>query len=139
MLIINQDLLAIKEGVIVHQVNNRHVMGAGVAKAIKERYPQHFIDYRNNPLVMGTCVSTRIRALTIVGIVAQDGYGRDRRYTDYDAFKQCLQRLAKAHKRRPDIKVYMPYKIGCGNAGGDWEVISKLIDLYAPFIIICKQ
>lgn len=134
MNIIHRNILEICEGVIVHQVNNKRVMGAGLAKQIRNKYPQHYNDYLKHPLRLGSCVSTTLRNLTIVGIVAQDGYGRDRRYTDYAAFEECLKLLAKAHQ----APIYIPYNIGCGLAGGDWSIISQLIEQYLPTATICK-
>ena len=45
MKIITGNLLLIKKGVIVHQVNNCGLMNAGVAKQIRNAYPHHYADY----------------------------------------------------------------------------------------------
>ena len=41
------DLLSSKERIIVHQVNCRGVMGAGIAKQIKEKWPDVYTSYRD--------------------------------------------------------------------------------------------
>lgn len=30
--------------------------------------------------------------------------------------------------REKKEKVAFPYKIGCGNAGGDWDIVKKLLE-----------
>ena len=141
MNIINGDLLQFTEGVIIHQVNNRRVMGAGVAKSIATKYPMHKQDYLNSKLDLGSIVITKLsNKFAILGLVAQNGYGRDSShcYTDYEALKDCLMRIAYWHKLNPTVKYYVPYGIGCGLANGNWNTVSGLIDTYAPFIIAVK-
>ena len=44
----------------------------------------------------------------------------------YDAVRECLGRVrAFAQERKATIQ--MP-RIGCGLAGGDWEVVSKIVE-----------
>lgn len=130
------NLLDKKRGIIIHQVNNRHVMGGGIALQIRDAYPQHYVDYMESSLVMGSVLITRIRDdLFIVGIVAQDGFGRGRRYTNYEAFEKCLSKLGEY---TGDLPMYLPYNIGCGLGGGDWGVIEGIIERYLPKAIIVR-
>ncbi len=51
-----------------------------------------------------------------------------------DSTQNRLEWFAKAlYSFRPQDaqKVYLPYKIGCGLAGGDWSAYSALIDKWA--------
>jgi hypothetical protein len=140
MEIIEGNILDITNGVIVHQVNNRHVMGAGLALQIKRKYPKHYDDYNASLLGMGDCVHTKINErLIIVGMVAQNGYGRAQQYTSYRSFVECLKWLIGTHKIYPNIPMYMPYGIGCGLAGGSWAIIESLIEEYTPFITLIKR
>jgi O-acetyl-ADP-ribose deacetylase (regulator of RNase III) len=128
--VVDGNILSYKKGVIVHQVNNRHVMGAGLALQIRQYYPRHYSDYMKSQLNLGDLVVTDIDSdLTIVGCVAQDGYGRDRRYTDYDSLRQCLSKIASQYS---DKQVYIPYGIGCGLAGGDWNTVENIIKECIP-------
>ena len=112
-----------QQGVILHQVNCKRVMGAGIAKQIRSLYPQHYIDYLNTPQQLGNIVITRISpSLTIIGLFAQDGYGRHKQYTDYNALEQCLIKVAQLNEQH----IFAPYKIGCGLGGGDWEIVQQL-------------
>ena len=138
MKVLNQSLLSITKGVIIHQVNCQHVMGAGIALAIRKQYPQHYQDYMKAELKLGNLVCSHIsRDFGIIGICAQDRYGRDKRYTDYGAFTDCLKEIALLKAKSPSVNYYMPVGIGCNNAGGDWKIVSELIGAFAPFIILC--
>ena len=120
---------------ICQQVNCKGVMGSGLAKQIREKYPFVFNDYKrfcdefDKPL--GEIIISRVcgtNALAIVNMFAQDAYGTDKRYTDYDAFESCLNHLAGVlNDYSKDWTVAFPYKIGCGLAGGDWNVIKSLL------------
>jgi len=35
-------------------------------------------------------------------------------------------------------KVYVPYLMGCGLAGGDWGIYSEIIEFYIPDAIIVR-
>ena len=65
---------------------------------------------------------------------AQDGFGSGQVYTNYDAFKYCLNDISEYLKLHKDkvLKTYgneicFPYNIGCGNAGGDWRIVLNMI------------
>ena len=148
LIIVEGDLLKIKEGMIVHQVNNCGKMGAGLAKQIREKYQEHYNDYidmynqflKCNPedkqvkALLGKHIDTKYDNLIIRGIFSQDGYGRDKTYTSYEHLKTCLQNIAKS---KVDA-VYIPYELGCGLAGGDWNIVSKMILEILPSAIIVK-
>ena len=51
-------------------------------------------------------------------------YGRDKRYTNYAALTAALFR---AMKENPRATFRIPYGLGCGLAGGDWETVLDII------------
>lgn len=131
--LIQGDVLKIPNIYICHQVNCRGAMGAGLAKQIKEKWPWIYDIYKrtcdsNIPRnLLGTSEFIRGNDMVyIVNMYAQIDYGRDKCYTDYKAFKYCLMEIAKNVDKEKDI-IRFPYKIGCGLAGGDWNIIQKLI------------
>jgi hypothetical protein len=140
MRITYNNILNNKEGVIIHQINTKHAMGAGLALQIRNMYPKHYADYMRNPLYLGNLIVTTINSnFCIVGFIAQDSYGRNGTYTDYNAFEQCLKTLQmRLNTANYNPNIYFPYKIGCGLAGGNWDIISSLIETYFPNAIICK-
>ena len=132
------DILSGKYPVICHQVNCKGVMGAGLAKQIRAKYPFVYNEYldllkeNNNPL--GHILLSHASGLNgeiIVSMFAQYGYGRYKRYTDYYAFKRCLYALEKSMNNYSSNGHYntiaFPYGIGCGLAGGDWHIVQDMI------------
>lgn len=140
--IIDGDLFQTTAPVICHQVNCRGKMGSGVAKQIRELYPLVYERYRlayNREKYNPGGLLGRIQPVycndensvtgvrTIVNMFAQDRYGYDGNcYTDYKAFEYCLEKLK--HIVEPGSTMAMPYKIGCGLAGGDWNIVYGLIE-----------
>lgn len=133
------DLLKSNCDMICHQVNCRGVMGAGLAKKIAEQYPLVFKVYRDwynkGCSKLGDLDIVRVTPkLMVCNMYAQDGYGRDRQYTDYEAFKDCLDGIVdfiRTSESKHDFKIRkigFPYNIGCGLAGGDWSIVRELIE-----------
>jgi O-acetyl-ADP-ribose deacetylase (regulator of RNase III) len=141
--LIYKDILDVQDGIIVHQINP-YVMGAGLAKQIRYRYSKHYEDFlhwkktRKNVWLGHIVITTHYEPLYIVGMCAQEEYGFARKeYTNYDAFKECLKSvdyLAIKYSK----KLYIPYGVGCGLAGGDWRYILYYIKEHTPYAIICK-
>lgn len=123
---------------ICHQVNCQGVMGSGVAKQIRERWPEVYWCYRD------ACENLhgrdRIRLLghvdiarigngrrAVLNMFAQNNCGYDgARYTSYDAFATCLAEIIDIVPLGKTIG--FPKNIGCGLGGGNWKVISALIE-----------
>ena len=148
--IIDGDLFTTKARIIAHQVNCQGVMGSGVAKQIRQRNPQMFLNYARHcaaakrtgwsPLgtnlilhtdadadsyVPGTMVYT---GQYVCNMFAQNMYGYDgRRYTNIDALRSCFTKLAQ-YAREDGLTVAMPYKVGCVRGGANWEVVYKMIE-----------
>jgi O-acetyl-ADP-ribose deacetylase (regulator of RNase III) len=128
---------------ILQQVNCKGVMAAGLAKQIREAFPFVYYDYEKalkyENAKLGHIVISHVSGINgreIISMLAQDGYGRDKRYTDYDAFKRCLDVAAEyinchSYDHHPDWKVGIPYKIGCGLAGGNWKIIEPMLEEFA--------
>jgi hypothetical protein len=60
---------------------------------------------------------------------SQDGFGRDKQFTDYNALRECFQKVRHYAGGRT---VYIPYRIGCGLGGGNWEEVSAIIEQEIP-------
>lgn len=129
---IRGDLLQAKQKIIAHQVNCKGVMGSGVAKQIKDKYPIAYKKYKvfcraeGADVLMGRAIPVYDNNKYIFNLFAQEEYGRDgRRYTSYDALFNCfseLNRLARGES------VAIPKNIGCGLGGGDWDIVHKIIE-----------
>ena len=127
--------------IFCQQVNCKGVMGAGLAKQIKEKYPEVYNYYKpfcdDGVAELGACnyIPTKDKRICIC-MYAQDGYGRNKRYTDYEAFKKCLEHIEFFMKFHPKNKpsIAFPYGIGCGLAGGDWYIILGMLKDFAEKI-----
>ena len=149
MEIIEQDILEIEQGIICHQVNCFGVARAGLAKQIANKYPKWESSYRKLcideyghrriDLLGGTHGCSINDHLTIASLFGQYGYGQHEKQTDYTAFEKALRELKFYTGHRYTYDVYFPYKIGCGLAGGDWIIVSRLIELAFPSAVICKR
>lgn len=133
--VIDGDLFQAAAPVICHQVNCKGKMGSGVAKGIRSRYPVAYERYwllskkekKNSASLLGRIQICESKGKTVINMFAQDGYGYDGKlYTDYDAFERCLENVRKFIL--PGETIAMPYKIGCGLGGGDWDVVYGLIE-----------
>jgi len=125
--LVKGDITEIKIGVIGHGVNCRGKMGAGVAKAIAERWPlvkeKYLTAFEANQAenLLGTVQVVEINdELIILNMFTQDRYGRNhQKYADSSAIKSCFH-LAILVAKELNLPLYAP-KIGCGLGGLDWE------------------
>lgn len=137
------DLLQAPERVIVHGCNAQGVMGSGVAKLIRERWPQVYERYRRVHSFYSDYVRDTSKMLgtvdfwpgdpdkTICNAITQEFYGRDPRrvYVDYNAVADCM---ASINRWVPTYvgeggSVAMPL-IGAGLANGEWGRIAEIIE-----------
>lgn len=128
--------------VFCHQVNCKGKMGVGLARQIRDKYPFVYLDYKElcqkgEPLLGHILISHEPGAngRMCVSMFAQDGYGRDKRYTDYAAFKQCLHALKEVmNGYSSEYTIAFPYGIGCGLAGGDWYIILGMLTGFSELV-----
>ena len=122
----------------LHIANNKGVMGSGVAKQIVTKYPSVKEDYLYYFQTEGEKILGKVFLTTdpqtqhnIYTCVAQNGYGRDgKKYVDYHVLKGCLKEVQSHFSVNDDVfkpQIAMP-KIGAGLGGGDWSVISQIIE-----------
>lgn len=144
MNIITGDLLDITEGYIGHQVNTYGVFNAGLAKQIRLKYPAVYEAYiqknRAEGWQLGDVQVVKLKepeGLSICNIAGQSTYGRTGLHTNYAALEEGLRKLNKYSEA--GLQVYLPYKIGCGLAGGDWTIVSEIITRVIPSAIIVKR
>lgn len=144
MKIIEQDILTITRGSIFQQVNCQGVMGSGLAKSIRDKWPTVFTEYEryckgreNDFQLLGAHQFVNVElGLFICNVFGQLHYGKDgKRYTDYGAILTAFRDVIKEHG---DMVYYFPYNFGCDRGGGDWAIVSKMINYYFPKAIICK-
>jgi O-acetyl-ADP-ribose deacetylase (regulator of RNase III) len=125
-----------KINAILHCVNCFHVMGAGVAKAIREEWPGVFLADLKTPRgdrsKMGTFSFHQEGGLVVINLYAQYRYSRLRKQSlEYPALRRALrsaaERLNAWQEKGVDVRVGYPL-LGCGLAGGNWEQVKEILD-----------
>lgn len=122
------DILTTDSLYIAHCCNAQGVMSSGVAKAIRNKYPKAFTVYREryekSGLPLGFVIGADCGDHVILNIIGQKNYGYDKHvYVDYLAIRRALRSINQ-HISEP---VSFPL-IGCGLAGGDWRIMSSIIE-----------
>lgn len=137
-------------GIIAHQVNCQMVMGSGLAKQIKDKYPSVYNGYMSSGSLMapndrlGKCIMTEAvyKKLYVANIFGQYHYlPRGIVHTDYTALGMGLRSLNKWRSENAvGVPIYIPHGIGCGLGGGDWNIVSGIIrDSISDAIIVRKD
>ena len=122
--------------VIVHGCNCFTTMGSGIARQIRDLYPQAYeADCKTvsgDRDKLGTfTLSVAKEGFTIVNAYTQYGFntdGADDDVFEYEAFMQMLVELRK--ETISGLRFGFP-AIGCGLAGGNKEIIYSLIRAFA--------
>lgn len=123
--------------VIIHGCNCFHTMGAGIAKQIRKTFPEAYradlqticgVRYKLGKYSSATVRLFNDKYLTIVNAYTQyyfkQNKSKPRKLVDYNAIRTCMKAIKKDFSGK---KIGIP-KIGAGLAGGDWKIISKIID-----------
>ena len=146
----NGNILDSGADIICHQVNCQGAMNSGVAKAIRQKWPKVYTEYKakcdyeeatvndlcggcENPIDWSECLLGDIQVVlvdenkAVINMFAQQYYGYDqKRYTSYDAFWYCLGRIKRIIN--PEKTLAFPARIGCVRGGANWNVILKMIE-----------
>lgn len=120
--------------IIAHGCNCFCVMGAGVAAALKRKWPEVYeADVRTmigdkNKLGTFTYTFTKDGKL-IFNLYTQYYYGRDRPHVSYLALQDALEGMRDFIEGQSSIlpRIALP-RIGCGLAGGEWGVVRGIIE-----------
>jgi hypothetical protein len=126
--IICDNILNANEKYILHQCNTTSTTSKGLALQIFTTYPT--ANTYGKKRIVGTCdVIDRV-----INLYGQESPGKptpkETKNTRLDWFKKALSTL--------DIKdpIAVPYKIGCGLAGGDWnDYLDILISSNLDFVV----
>ena len=134
--VVEGNLLDAKEDIIAHQVNCQGVMGSGVALCVKRKHPHVFEQYkavcqkakRDKVQLLGRTQFVYLKTGQVVAnMFAQVNFGTKQQQTDYVALRKCFEEVA-AKAKKWNASVAMPYMVGCGRGGGNWRVVSAMIE-----------
>jgi O-acetyl-ADP-ribose deacetylase (regulator of RNase III) len=136
MNVVHGDLIKLALGgefdVIIHGCNCQRAMGAGIAKSIKKAFPEAYEadleTSKGDRKKMGTISTASVKRnnhdITIVNGYTQYHWRGSGVLVDYEALRSVMREV----KARFSGKRLGYPKIGAGLAGGDWKVISQIID-----------
>jgi O-acetyl-ADP-ribose deacetylase (regulator of RNase III) len=131
--------------VIVHVVNNIFVWGKGFVLSLDKHYPaiklQYFeyqrtlrkakaVDYLGDcQLTYDVSLSTPYKTTVVANLFAQHGIrsATNPRPLQYNALRTSLTNLKAELLRREDTFVIHMPRIGCGLAGGKWELVEPIL------------
>lgn len=139
------DLFDATQPLVMHLANNLGYMGAGIAKGVHDDMsPEDFYKYKDfvqsrpygglGRVVTGASKTHPDR--TYLHVIGQNGInGRYQNWTNRvneSAIRQAFSTIAKAY---PGQELAMPYNMGAGLAGGDWQTMEDLVNEYlAPYM-----
>lgn len=122
--------------VFMHGCNTQGVMGSGVAKVVKEKWPFVYESYRQ--FCQNDAVDVELGGVMVIphkprldeggspiyvaNALTQEDYGRDgKRYASIDAIRQSLHGIHSTFEDRQKNMEFVAVKVGCGLGGLDWE------------------
>lgn len=166
---INKDILTVDKGVIVHSVNCIGGVG-GLAGAIARKWPINAEKYRDHvkrqtlPIMMlGSVFQVNVaHNVVVANLFGQNNVGTNERQTEYAALIAGFKYIALTYFQGNDARevdyghpfglveekidltdIYIPYKIGCGLGGANWniveEIIHKCFEKSINDVYICKH
>lgn len=128
---------------LVHGCNAQGVMGSGLAIQVRTTFPGAYAAYKNhvdkhgagNPELLGS-ISTHLAGSNfyIVNAITQLDFGRGpKRYVSYEAvqkaFSATILEAVHVMNQQKVVRAAIHYPlIGAGLGGGDWSIISEIID-----------
>ncbi len=120
--------------VIIHCCNCFNRMGSGIAKAISDRWPE--VRAADDQTVagdkdkLGTFTFAEVDGRIVFNLYGQYRYGTDSRKVEYPALKQGLSLIKEHLEDNGGFAFYKvgTYPLGCGLAGGDWEIVRPIIE-----------
>lgn len=165
---INKDILTVDKGVIVHSVNCIGAVG-GLAGAIARKWPKNAEEYRAHVkrqkmpiMLLGSVFEVNVaHNVVVANLFGQNNVGTKERQTEYSALIAGFKSIASSYFKGNDTEtkdfgafgledvkiqlqdVYIPYKIGCGLGGADWntveEILHKIFEKSFNDVYICKH
>lgn len=126
--------------IIMHQANCFSKMRSGIAKAIKTMYPGAEQVDKDSPLTpeekLGKFTSFKSeKGVTVVNLYGQytimdDSTGERGFQTIYSELENAIDLFLQTIdvNEKVDLKIGVPYKIGCGLGGGDWDIVNEMLE-----------
>lgn len=130
------DIFKSRANVLVNPVNCDGVMGAGLAREFKKRFPANYATYkircnRYNPPVPGDIIvgfpHRKENPYTVILNVCTKGKWKDP--STYDIINRCCISLRDYIIDHTITSIDIP-ALGCGNGGLEWEKVKSIMELH---------
>jgi O-acetyl-ADP-ribose deacetylase (regulator of RNase III) len=137
--IVEGNILDSNATIIFHQVNCLGVMGSGLAKQIKDKYPTVYKQYKefcnkHKPEnLLGQALFVRYdESNCICNLFGQLNCGADKIQTDYNALRKALLKsrilIDDLYSQYTTPSLAFPFLMSCGLGGGDWTIVYNMIE-----------
>lgn len=136
------DLLDFPSGIqaIIHGCNTRNTMGAGIAAAIRKKFPEAYeadtLAYQAGKVVLGCWSAANLEdGRKIINLYQQENYNgkSGARLVSYDALAKGLTSIHEEICVKEGKKVGIPFNIGCGLANGNWNIVEAIVNsIFSP-------
>lgn len=124
-------------GLIVHCVNDKKLMGSGVALSLYSQWKEvksEYLKWDNATFALGNIQIVWVEDnLAVVNLIGQHGIAStlEERISNppvrYEAIKSGFRKVCFIAKREK-CDVHFPMNFGCDRAGGVWKKIEELIN-----------
>jgi len=132
---IDADLLEYPLQGIIHQSNCFHTFGSGIARAIREKYPEAYdADLKSG--AKGD--SRRLGTFSVAHVLKEDKYifnlygqynfGSMARFTSYDVIDRGLRKIESYAIENHLSTLGVPKNMGCVRGGGDYKIVRAIIE-----------
>lgn len=119
---------------IIHQANCMHTMGSGIARAIREKYPEAYdADLKSGAKgdshrLGNFSVAHSVKENKyIFNLYGQYNYGALARFTSYDAVANGLPKIRKYAEENNLTSLGCPNLMGCDRGGASWRIVRAII------------
>lgn len=129
------NLIDAKVDVIIQSNNCFNTQGTGLAKAIRDKYPEVYEadcqTIKGDPNKLGTILPVKLKSdLPSYCFLNynQFKYGRTKRQVNYESFYRCLE-TSLEEARKLNLKTLgLANGMSCNNAGGCWPICLCMIE-----------
>ena len=138
---IKQDIFTVEADVIIHQANCFHTMGSGIAKVIRDNFPEAYLADKQtkcgDPAKLGNFSFALVKndsypkVKAIINLYSQFDFNTTSRNTRYDAMTDGLTQIRDKMRLKAKGKlrtIAIPWRIGSNRGGGDWRVVHAIIE-----------
>lgn len=138
---IQADIFTVPTDALIHQANCFHTMGSGIARFIREKFPEAYAadcaTARGDKSKLGTFSFTKVispgypKIKFIINLYSQFDFSAYERHTRYDAMVDGLTAIrnsVRSKAKGKKVTLTLPFRIGSNRGGGDWRVVRAIIE-----------